>query len=241
MTTPKIPINSSEISPEGRFETADGKILVLESFRVEYPRASLCGAKVGDTIVTRAGWQLKITGVSTTPGGKFFGQPVPGSEGDKTWFYDDGGTICGNPDSEAVELVPCAPEPRVALGETLPAETEIRLRNGMVCHYRGLSATGSGNHLFMTSSGSMYFKSDGTAVTSDEAYDVVEVTKPALPDLIRAQLVKLNKADIERIVVNPKDRALLGRPGSDWEGLQVSTNDVYHPGEFVIVFKGVAQ
>ena len=243
MTIPKLSITSDQIHSGAKFETADGKTVTLNAYCIQEgpSRVSLSDAKIGDTIVTRAGWQLKIKAISVTPGGKFFGEPVPGSGGGKTWFYDDGSTNCWDSESEAVELIPCAAEPRVALGKTLPAGTEIRLRNGIVCHYRGLSATGSGNHIFMAPSGVVYFKPDGAAVTDDEAWEVVEVRKPALPDLVRTQLAKLNKADIERIVVNPKDRGLFGPLLSPWEGLQVKTNDLYRVGEFVIVFKGVAQ
>lgn len=104
MTT-RLPISSTDIASEAKFELADGKIVTLKTFCIEEaeePRVSIADLRIGDRFQVRDGRTFKIIQVSTTAGGDKLATDGSWCQ----WFYNSGNCVTGGKQEEVTKTLP---------------------------------------------------------------------------------------------------------------------------------------
>lgn len=123
--------------------------------------------------------------------------------------------------------------------EALGVGDKFKTRNGEIFTIEGTSTTAGGNKRARSPYSHYWFYDSGVCATHSAQYDVIEVIPRPLLDRVDEQLAKLNKDDIDRIVLSNKDfDAIYGTKCSNTHsGVVVKFNNCYNHGEFVFVFK----
>jgi hypothetical protein len=123
--------------------------------------------------------------------------------------------------------------------ETLGVGDKFKTRNGEIFTIEGISVTPGGNKRARSPQSHYWFYNSGACASYSAQYDVIEAIPRTLLDLVDEQLAKLNKDDIDRIVLSEQDlKAIYGtKSNNTHSGLPVKYNNCYLPREFVFVFK----
>jgi len=123
--------------------------------------------------------------------------------------------------------------------ESLGIGDKFKTRDGQVFKIQEVSTTAGGDKLGQSSRRYLWFYNSGRCTNDDNDLDVIETLPRTLLDRVDEQLAKLNKDDIDRLVLSEEDfEELYGTAcNSKHNGVNIKYNDCYRRGEFVFVFK----